>query len=67
MVLTLALQKWEGNYIGIISIPLLRSWCVNPTSHRNLGMSRFMIILTSCFTMDKALGWVTSQNAWGGD
>jgi len=23
-----------------------------------------MIILTSCFPMDKALEWVTSQNAW---
>jgi hypothetical protein len=40
--LTLALQEWERNYIGMISIPLLRSWCVKPTSHRNLGMFRFM-------------------------
>jgi hypothetical protein len=23
-----------------------------------------MIILTSCFTMDKTLEWVTSQNGW---
>jgi hypothetical protein len=51
----------------MISIPLLTSWySENPTPPTDLGMFRFMVILTWCFTMAKALGWVTSQNAWGG-
>jgi len=51
----------------MISILLLRSWhSENPTPPRDLGMFRFMVILTSCFTMAKALGWVSSQNGWGG-
>ncbi len=39
----------------------------NPIPPMDLGMFRFMVILTSYFTMAKALGWVTSQNASGGD
>jgi len=54
--------------VGIISIPVLRSWySENPIPPMDLGMFRFMVILTSYFTMAKNLGWATSQNAWGGD
>jgi len=51
----------------MISILLLSRWySENPTTARDLGMFRFMVILTSCFTMAKALGWVSSQNAGRG-